>query len=53
MVEGWRAELGLEIEPNLGATSYPGYEPIAFWGDNELLSQILAEGSDLYTRRIN
>lgn len=34
LVERWRAELSADIELNLGAFGYPGYEPFAFWGDS-------------------
>jgi dTDP-6-deoxy-L-talose 4-dehydrogenase (NAD+) len=41
LVERWRAELGADIELNLGAFSYPSYEPFAFWGDDTRLSRLL------------
>jgi dTDP-6-deoxy-L-talose 4-dehydrogenase (NAD+) len=38
LVERWRAELGSDIELNLGALGYPAYEPFEFWGDDRRLA---------------
>jgi nucleoside-diphosphate-sugar epimerase len=41
LVESWIRELGSPIKQNLGHYPYPDYEPLAFWGDNQKLNQIL------------
>jgi dTDP-6-deoxy-L-talose 4-dehydrogenase (NAD+) len=40
LVERWRAELGADIELNLGALGYPAYEPFEFWGDDRRLAEL-------------
>jgi len=40
LVEQWVLQNNWNIELNLGYYSYPDYEPMAFWGDNQLSSQI-------------
>lgn len=42
LVEGWIAERGADIAPNLGHYPYPDYEPMAFWGDRRKLETVLA-----------
>lgn len=37
LVEQWRADMGADIELNLGVFPYPAYEPLAFWGDTRRL----------------
>lgn len=39
LVEDWIKDNGWSIELNLGYYPYPAYEPMAFWGDDELLGQ--------------
>lgn len=41
LVEGWLAENGWDIGLNLGHYPYPGYEPMAFWGDRRRMDAIL------------
>ncbi len=41
LVEGWIAENGWAIEPDLGHYPYPAHEPMAFWGDNQKLRRCL------------
>lgn len=41
LVEGWRAARGSSIELALGHYPYPDYEPMAFWGCDSRLRQIL------------
>jgi dTDP-6-deoxy-L-talose 4-dehydrogenase (NAD+) len=43
LVESWIKENHWDIEPNLGFYPYPDYEPIEFWGDNNLLKAALRE----------
>jgi len=43
MVEEEVRASGKKIELNLGYYPYPDYEPMAFWGDNKKLQQILNE----------
>ena len=43
MVEDYIRKAGKPIEPNLGYYPYPDYEPMAFWGDNKKLQQIINE----------
>jgi dTDP-6-deoxy-L-talose 4-dehydrogenase (NAD+) len=43
LVEKWIKENHWDIEPNLGFYPYPDYEPIEFWGDNNLLKAALRE----------
>ena len=38
LVEGWIKTHAWEIEPNLGFFPYPDYEPMAFWGEREILN---------------
>lgn len=42
LVEGWIAQHGWAITPQLGRYPYPSHEPMAFWGDNRRLLQRLA-----------
>ncbi|MBX3634074.1 MAG: NAD(P)-dependent oxidoreductase [Rubrivivax sp.] len=42
LVEGWIAQQGWTITPQLGHHPYPAHEPMAFWGDNRRLLQRLA-----------
>lgn len=44
LVEGWIAEQGWSIRPDLGRHPYPSHEPLAFWGDNTKLQHCLADG---------
>jgi nucleoside-diphosphate-sugar epimerase len=41
MVETYLKEKGSDIKLNFGYYSYPQYEPLAFWGDNSKLKQII------------
>lgn len=41
LVEGWIAQNGWLIKPNLGKHPYPDYEPMAFWGDPTKLRRCL------------
>lgn len=41
LVESWIKENGWTIALNLGYYPYPDYEPMAFWGSQEKLSQCL------------
>lgn len=41
LVEGWIAEQGWRIQPNLGYYPYPDYEPMAFWGCRRKLDACL------------
>jgi len=41
LVERWRAERGWDIALELGHYPYPGYEPMAFWGCDARLRQVL------------
>jgi dTDP-6-deoxy-L-talose 4-dehydrogenase (NAD+) len=43
MVDQQVRRSGKQIELNLGFYPYPDYEPMAFWGDNNKLQQILNE----------
>ncbi len=43
LVEDYLKQNDSEIKLNLGALSYPDYEPMAFWGDNTKLKKILEE----------
>jgi dTDP-6-deoxy-L-talose 4-dehydrogenase (NAD+) len=43
MVEEHIRRTGKKIELNLGYYPYPDYEPMAFWGDNKKLQQIINE----------
>lgn len=45
LVEGWIAENGWSIRPNLGRFPYPDYEPFEFWGDASRLRRCLGEPS--------
>lgn len=42
LVETWIREFGWKIELNLGHHPYPDYEPLAFWGNADKLSTIIA-----------
>lgn len=42
LVEQWLLENNWEIELNLGYYPYPDYEPMAFWGSNQLLSKLFS-----------
>ena len=41
LVEGWIKENGWPIDLNLDQYSYPEYEPLAFWGDQNKLNRCL------------
>lgn len=41
LVEGWIEENGWSINLNLGYYNYPDYEPMAFWGDNTKIKNLL------------
>jgi nucleoside-diphosphate-sugar epimerase len=41
LVEGWIAAHGWAIRPDLGQYPYPAHEPMAFWGDDSKLRQLL------------
>lgn len=41
LVEHWIAEHGWDISLNLGHYPYPDYEPLAFWGNDRKLSNLL------------
>lgn len=41
LVEGWIAQQGWTIAPQLGRYPYPAHEPMAFWGDDRRLRQRL------------
>jgi hypothetical protein len=41
LVEGWLKDNGWNIKLNLGHYTYPDYEPMEFWGDNNKLKKIL------------
>jgi dTDP-6-deoxy-L-talose 4-dehydrogenase (NAD+) len=41
LVEDYLKEKNKKIELNLGHYPYPDYEPMAFWGDNYKLKQII------------
>lgn len=43
MVADYMLKAGKKIELNLGYYPYPDYEPMAFWGDNKKLQQIINE----------
>ena len=43
MVRDYMQKAGKRIELNLGYYPYPDYEPMAFWGDNKKLQQIINE----------
>jgi nucleoside-diphosphate-sugar epimerase len=43
MVDEHVRRSGKKIKLNLGHYPYPGYEPMAFWGDNKKLQQIINE----------
>jgi dTDP-6-deoxy-L-talose 4-dehydrogenase (NAD+) len=43
LVEGWRRARGSDIELALGHYPYPDYEPMAFWGSDTRLRQVLRE----------
>lgn len=45
LVEGWLRENGWNIQLNLGHYDYPGYEPMAFWGDRGKLDAFFGDGS--------
>lgn len=42
LVEQWICENGWAIQPRLGEYPYPPYEPLAFWGDNRRISEIMS-----------
>lgn len=42
LVEGWMAEHGWRLRLELGRYPYPGYEPMAFWGDASRLASLLS-----------
>jgi dTDP-6-deoxy-L-talose 4-dehydrogenase (NAD+) len=41
LVEKRKTELRSDIVLNLGAVAYPDYEPMAFWGDNRKISDLM------------
>ncbi len=41
LVEGWIADNGWAITPELGRFPYPDYEPMAFWGERSKLARCL------------
>ena len=41
LVEHWIADYGWNISLNLGHYPYPDYEPLAFWGNDRKLSNLL------------
>lgn len=41
LVEGWIAQNGWRIEPELGRYPYPTYEPLAFWGSRGKLDRTI------------
>ncbi len=41
LVEGWLLSRGWTMDLNLGYYPYPGYEPMAFWGNAEKLFSII------------
>jgi len=41
LVETYLSSRKIKMELNLGYYSYPDYEPLAFWGDNSKLKNIL------------
>lgn len=41
LVESWLRDNNWNISLNLGYYPYPDYEPLAFWGDNTKLKQII------------
>lgn len=41
LVEKWRTEQDWDIELDLGYYPYPDYEPMAFWGSNRRLHDLL------------
>ncbi|MEJ8847078.1 NAD(P)-dependent oxidoreductase [Variovorax rhizosphaerae] len=41
LVEGWLEERGWSMKLALGRYPYPNYEPMAFWGSNARLTQLL------------
>jgi dTDP-6-deoxy-L-talose 4-dehydrogenase (NAD+) len=43
LVENWIDQNHWDIKPNLGFYPYPDYEPMEFWGDNNLLKTALRE----------
>lgn len=45
LVEGWLAERGWDMALELGYYPYPDYEPMAFWGSNSRLRQLLPQCS--------
>jgi len=40
-IEDYLARCGKKIHLNVGHYSYPDYEPMAFWGDTSILSQVI------------
>ena len=47
LIENYLRESGENIRLNLGHYPYPDYEPMAFWGDDSKLRQILAVDKDI------
>ncbi len=43
IVEFWRKKQNWQIEFNFGYYPYPGYEPMAFWGNNNKLQSIFKD----------
>lgn len=43
LVENWIEKNHWDIKPSLGFYPYPDYEPMEFWGDNNLLNTALRE----------
>jgi len=41
LVEGWIRDHGWAITPQFGHHPYPGHEPMAFWGDDTRLRQLM------------
>ena len=43
LIEKWIRDEQLDIELNLGFYPYPDYEPMAFWGSNRRLQEVLID----------
>ena len=42
IVRRWLDQMGADMDLNLGAFEYPGYEPMSFWGDASLLQKTIS-----------